>query len=64
MGTLGKQLSFYSLVIIGESLLVINMDCCPVHDVMVSATGCIMLLGWIQGKNLLEMFTIGVRYVS
>lgn len=38
MSTLGKQLSFYSLCIIG----------------------CIMLLGWIQGKSVLEMFTIGV----
>ncbi|CAI8016880.1 Calcium-transporting ATPase type 2C member 1 [Geodia barretti] len=38
MSTLGKQLSFYSLLIIG----------------------CIMLLGWLQGRHLLAMFTIGV----
>jgi len=25
--------------------------------------GVIMLLGWIQGRGLLEMFTISVRYV-
>ena len=41
MSTLGKQLSFYSLLIIGG----------------------IMLLGWIQGRHLLTMFTIGVRWV-
>ena len=41
MSTLGKQLSFYSLLIIG----------------------CIMLLGWLQGRHLLAMFTIGVRYL-
>ena len=39
MSTLGKQLSFYSLLIIGG----------------------IMLLGWMQGRHLLTMFTIGVR---
>ncbi|XP_006819786.1 calcium-transporting ATPase type 2C member 1-like, partial [Saccoglossus kowalevskii] len=38
MGTLGKQLSFYSFCIIG----------------------CIMLLGWVQKRKLLDMFTIGV----
>ena len=32
--------------------LVVCCSCCA---------GCIMLLGWIQGKNILEMFTIGVR---
>lgn len=25
--------------------------------------GVIMFLGWIQGRALLDMFTIGVRYV-
>ena len=39
MSTLGKQLSFYSLLIIAG----------------------IMLLGWLQGRHLLTMFTIGVR---
>uniref|UniRef100_UPI00358E72F4 calcium-transporting ATPase type 2C member 1 isoform X1 n=1 Tax=Myxine glutinosa TaxID=7769 RepID=UPI00358E72F4 len=38
MDLLGKQLSFYSLCIIG----------------------CIMLIGWLQGKHILDMFTIGV----
>ncbi|KAL5467342.1 hypothetical protein EMCRGX_G031555 [Ephydatia muelleri] len=38
MDMLGKQLSFYSLCIIGG----------------------IMLLGWLQGKKVLDMFTIGV----
>uniref|UniRef100_A0ABD2VWK5 Calcium-transporting ATPase n=1 Tax=Trichogramma kaykai TaxID=54128 RepID=A0ABD2VWK5_9HYME len=38
MDTLGKQLSFYSLCIIG----------------------IIIVSGWIQGKAVLEMFTIGV----
>ncbi|XP_033646703.1 calcium-transporting ATPase type 2C member 1-like [Asterias rubens] len=38
MGTLGKQLSFYSFCIIG----------------------LIMLLGWLQNRRLLDMFTIGV----
>ena len=42
MGTLGKQLSFYSFCIIG----------------------LIMLLGWLQNRKLLDMFTIGVRYVT
>jgi len=26
--------------------------------------GLIMLLGWLQGKNILDMFTIGVRLVA
>ncbi|XP_046544121.1 calcium-transporting ATPase type 2C member 1-like [Haliotis rubra] len=38
MDLLGKQLSFYSFLIIG----------------------IIMLLGWIQGRGILDMFTIGV----
>lgn len=38
MDSLGKQLSFYSLCIIG----------------------CILLAGWIQGRNILNIFTIGV----
>ncbi|CAF4874177.1 unnamed protein product [Rotaria socialis] len=38
MDTLGKQLSFYSLSIIGF----------------------IVIVGWLQGRHLLEMFTIGV----
>ncbi|KAK7114169.1 hypothetical protein V1264_000275 [Littorina saxatilis] len=38
MDTLGKQLSFYSFLIIG----------------------LIMLLGWVQGRGILDMFTIGV----
>ncbi|XP_078457911.1 calcium-transporting ATPase type 2C member 1 isoform X1 [Lampetra fluviatilis] len=38
MDRLGKQLSFYSLCIIG----------------------LIMLIGWLQGKHILDMFTIGV----
>ncbi|XP_071092308.1 calcium-transporting ATPase type 2C member 1-like [Haliotis cracherodii] len=38
MDLLGKQLSFYSFLIIG----------------------IIMLLGWIQGRGVLDMFTIGV----
>ena len=25
--------------------------------------GLIMLLGWVQGRGILDMFTIGVRYV-
>ena len=41
MDKLGKQLSFYSLIIIAG----------------------IMLIGWLQGRKLLEMFTIGVRCV-
>lgn len=41
MSTLGKQLSFYSLLIIAG----------------------IMFLGWMQGRHLLTMFTIGVRSV-
>jgi Ca2+-transporting ATPase len=40
MDALGKQLSFYSLSIIGF----------------------IVIVGWLQGRHLLEMFTIGVRY--
>jgi hypothetical protein len=40
MDTLGKQLSFYSLSIIGF----------------------IVVVGWLQGRHILEMFTIGVRY--
>ena len=40
MDALGKQLSFYSLSIIGF----------------------IVMVGWLQGRHLLEMFTIGVRY--
>jgi Ca2+-transporting ATPase len=39
MDALGKQLSFYSLSIIGF----------------------IVVVGWLQGRHLLEMFTIGVR---
>ena len=39
MDALGKQLSFYSLSIIGF----------------------IVIVGWLQGRHLLEMFTIGVR---
>jgi hypothetical protein len=42
MDALGKQLSFYSLSIIGF----------------------IVIVGWLQGRHLLEMFTIGVRYIS
>ena len=42
MSTLGKQLSFYSLVIIAG----------------------IMLIGWWQGRHLLTMFTVGVRWVA
>lgn len=42
MNALGKQLSFYSLSIIGF----------------------IVVVGWLQGRHLLEMFTIGVRYVG
>ena len=38
MDALGKQLSFYSLSIIGF----------------------IVVVGWLQGRHLLEMFTIGV----
>ena len=41
MSSLGKQLSFYSLLIIGG----------------------IMLIGWWQGRHLLTMFTVGVRWV-
>ena len=41
MSSLGKQLSFYSLLIIGG----------------------IMLIGWLQGRHVLTMFTIGVRWV-
>lgn len=41
MDALGKQLSFYSLSIIGF----------------------IVIIGWLQGRHLLEMFTIGVRYL-
>ena len=26
--------------------------------------GIIMFLGWVQGRHLLDMFTIGVRSVS
>jgi P-type Ca2+ transporter type 2C len=40
MDALGKQLSFYSLSIIGF----------------------IVVVGWLQGRHILEMFTIGVRY--
>ena len=42
MDALGKQLSFYSLSIIGF----------------------IVVVGWLQGRHILEMFTIGVRYVQ
>jgi len=42
MDALGKQLSFYSLSIIGF----------------------IVIVGWLQGRHLLEMFTIGVRYIQ
>ncbi|XP_059138634.1 calcium-transporting ATPase type 2C member 1-like [Physella acuta] len=38
MDTLGKQLSFYSFLVIG----------------------IIILIGWIQGRKILDMFTIGV----
>ncbi|XP_055891043.1 calcium-transporting ATPase type 2C member 1-like isoform X1 [Biomphalaria glabrata] len=38
MDTLGKQLSFYSFVVIG----------------------IIVIIGWIQGRKILDMFTIGV----
>lgn len=41
MDTLGGQLSFGSLCIIG----------------------IIVLSGWCQGRPILEMFTIGVRYI-
>jgi Ca2+-transporting ATPase len=41
MDALGKQLSFYSLSIIGF----------------------IVVVGWLQGRQILEMFTIGVRYI-
>lgn len=39
MDTLGAQLSFVSMCIIGV----------------------IVMLGWIQGRPIMEMFTIGVR---
>ncbi len=26
-------------------------------------SGVIMMVGWLQGKKILDMFTIGVRYV-
>jgi hypothetical protein len=42
MDALGKQLSFYSLSIIGF----------------------IVVVGWLQGRHILEMFTIGVRYIQ
>uniref|UniRef100_A0A2C9K674 P-type Ca(2+) transporter n=1 Tax=Biomphalaria glabrata TaxID=6526 RepID=A0A2C9K674_BIOGL len=42
MDTLGKQLSFYSFVVIG----------------------IIVIIGWIQGRKILDMFTIGVRWVD
>lgn len=89
MDVLGKQLSFYSLCIIGEwinvttsqreivSSLISFMEYCvvavAVHASLKSClytffllssppAGCIMLLGWlVQGRKLLNMFTIGVR---
>lgn len=32
-------------------------------DAVLSLSGLLMLVGWVQGKPLLSMFTIGVRYV-
>jgi hypothetical protein len=29
-----------------------------------SIIGFIVIVGWLQGRHLLEMFTIGVRYIQ
>lgn len=47
--------------------MLVKQCVCITCDVMACVAmccyaGCIMLLGWIQGKRLLDMFTIGVRW--
>lgn len=63
MDLLGKQLSLYSFCIIGlpppassfSSFLPSSPPPPPLP------AGVIMLVGWLQGKSILDMFTIGVR---
>lgn len=69
MDLLGKQLSLYSFCIIG--MLVVYVFLCVSEafkcvslfnsGVCVCLSGVIMLVGWLQGKRILDMFTIGVR---
>lgn len=62
MDLLGKQLSLYSLSIIGlapsSSHFCLSGLALPLNSVF---SGVIMLVGWLQGKRILDMFTIGVR---
>lgn len=65
MDLLGKQLSLYSLSIIGLAPSPPSSGhfcrwglALPLNSVF---SGVIMLVGWLQGKRILDMFTIGVR---
>lgn len=72
MDLLGKQLSLYSFGIIGLLLCFHSWVLCqpssssssPSHvfTLFCCVSGVIMLVGWLQGKRILDMFTIGVRY--
>ena len=72
MDLLGKQLSLYSFGIIGWFSLLVSVHpqrresrAHALSDVLAAVClGVIMLVGWLQGKRILDMFTIGVRYVS
>lgn len=66
MDLLGKQLSLYSFCIIGllfPSSSPVLCDCRRLIPscFLLCASGVIMLVGWMQGKRILDMFTIGVR---
>lgn len=68
MDLLGKQLSLYSFGIIGLYISLTSRRLELVGGVAFFSpapfcvSGVIMLVGWLQGKRILDMFTIGVRY--
>ncbi len=64
MSSLGKQLSFYSLCIIGTRHLTLTLASYLklLSPFLVPLAAGIALLGWLQHRPFLEVFTVGVRY--